>query len=63
MNHHNKKLTNYVSNLDRFLTEFDKSHELTAAQRKERDKALRISRLRDTSSSQVPPKNKIWDEF
>ncbi len=55
---------NYVSEMDDLLMDFDKNHPiLTQSQQKERNKYLRIYRLRDTSER--PPNNskKIWEGF
>lgn len=59
----NKIFSNYVSELDRFLMAYDKSHPgLSKSQQKEIAKAKRIYQLRDdpTASETV---SKIWDEF
>lgn len=58
-----KKLTNYVSDLDKFLTDFDKSHELSATQRKEKAKFKRIYQLRDVVSNVIESKKKLWEDF
>lgn len=53
----------YTSELDLFLTEFDKTHpKSSASQRKEKDKYARIYRLRD-NPNQHEPNEKFWDRF
>jgi uncharacterized protein YnzC (UPF0291/DUF896 family) len=60
----NKKLTDYVSEIDNFLQAFDKGHELTAAQRKEKEKFRRIYYLRDVAAKpQDVKKKKLWEDF
>jgi hypothetical protein len=59
----NKKLTNYVSDLDRFLNEYTHTHELTPVQRKERDKFRSLYAKRDNAARPAEPKKTIWDEF
>ena len=43
----------YVSPYDRFLAEFDDTHEKTASQQAEIQKAQRIAKLRDKAASEV----------
>lgn len=60
----NKILRNYVSDLDKFLNEFNKTHDVSATQRKEIDKHRKISQLRDTASKAgTEPKHKLWEGF
>lgn len=57
---------NFVSELDQFLESFDKKHPtLSESQQKERNKYLRIYRLRDTSSpaETETPATKLWEGF
>lgn len=42
-----KKQVTYVSEFDQYLQAFDKSHELTASQRAEQNKANMIASIRD----------------
>jgi hypothetical protein len=57
------KLTNYVSEVDQFFHQFDKKHpQLSTSQRKEREKYLRIYRLRDTTD-RPPEAPKLWEGF
>lgn len=51
----------YVSPIDRFLFEFDASHEKTASQRKEIKKHQRIAQLRDQASPLDA--DEIWKDF
>jgi hypothetical protein len=57
-----KKLTHYVSDIDQFLADFDRTHsQLSKTQQKERDKYQRINDLRDVvnrpDSTQKLPKD------
>jgi len=53
----------YVSEVDRFLKEFDKQHtELTALQKEEIAKHERIDEKRDHSKKALD-KDKIWSDF
>ena len=59
----NKNLTNYVSDVDRFLQEYDKKHpELSQSQQKEIAKLKRIYRLRDDANAR-DTSSTLWDEF
>lgn len=59
----NKNLTNYVSDLDRFLQEYDKKHpELSKSQQKEIAKLKRIYRLRDDAAASETS-SPLWTEF
>ncbi|MEO8402506.1 MAG: CBU_0585 family protein [Gammaproteobacteria bacterium] len=59
----NKILTNYVSEIDKFLLEFDKTHpKLSQSQKKEIAKLQRVYRLRDDATSTDTDK-KLWDDF
>ena len=42
-----KKTVGYVSEIDRFLTDFDQTHPLSATQQAEKQKFKRIFKLRD----------------
>lgn len=57
----------HVSDIGKFLTDFDQSHpEKSAAQRKEIEKHARIARLRDNVSpakSTAGDDEKIWEGF
>jgi hypothetical protein len=58
------KLTNYVSEIDQFLQEFDKQHPLlTKSQQKEDTKYTRIHRLRDTTEGSTEDSNQLWEGF
>jgi hypothetical protein len=60
----NKKLTNYVSEIDQFLQKFDKEHpELSKAQHREKKKYKRIYALRDSAARSEAKKKKLWDGF
>lgn len=53
----------YTSELDQFLSDFDKSHhKLSASQRQEKEKYARIYQLRDNPSYQSPKKD-FWENF
>jgi hypothetical protein len=57
------KLTNYVSDVDQFLQQFDKTHpKLSQSQQKEVTKYQRIYQLRDAVKTDKPT-NPLWDEF
>jgi succinate dehydrogenase flavin-adding protein (antitoxin of CptAB toxin-antitoxin module) len=58
-------LTNYISELDQFLTGFDHKHtNLTHSQRKEKEKYNRIFQLRDNPlANQSEQTEKFWDKF
>ena len=56
-------LTYYVSPLDQFLKEYDKSHpKLSASQCKEKTKYAKIYQLRDNPTAPAP-KDSFWEEF
>jgi hypothetical protein len=56
-------LTEYVSEIDQFLQEFDKQHpDLTKSQQKEQAKYRRIYRLRDTTE-RPDDTAKLWEGF
>ena len=52
----------YVSPYDRFLFEFDESHEKSESQLKEIKKYQRIAQLRDKDSLGTAP-NEVWKDF
>lgn len=52
----------YVSPYDRFLFEFDATHEKSASQLKEIKKFKRIHELRDNPDAQQD-KGVIWEDF
>ena len=52
----------YVSPYDRFLFEFDATHDKTASQLKEIKKHQRIFNLRDNADA-VQPADELWTEF
>ena len=52
----------YVSPYDRFLYEFDATHEKSASQLKEIKKYQRIFALRDQANSEVGAEE-IWKDF
>jgi hypothetical protein len=56
-------LTYYISELDEFLTEYDKTHpKLSASQHIEVEKHVKIFTLRDHPDS-LQPKEPYWDKF
>ncbi len=58
-----KKQMSYVSEIDKFLAEFDRSHpELSKSQQKEIAKHERIYRLRD-DPTYTEPTTTLWEEF
>jgi hypothetical protein len=58
------KLTNYVSDIDQFLQEFDKQHpKLTKSQQKEDTKYSRIYRLRDNTERASEDSTQLWEGF
>lgn len=57
------KAPHYVSGLDQFLKNFDKSRSrLSKSQRFERDKYQRIYQLRDNKIT-VKQSKQLWDKF
>lgn len=59
----NKILTSYVSEIDKFLLEFDKQHPtLSLSQKIEIAKLQRVYRLRDDAKS-TDSEKKLWDDF
>jgi hypothetical protein len=52
----------YVSPYDRFLCEFDATHEKSESQLKEIKKHQRIAKLRDTDTS-VAGDPEVWKDF
>lgn len=61
----NKIMTSYVSEIDQFLQDFDKSHpEKSLSQQKEIAKHQRVYRLRDNAAeSEVSTREELWDKF
>jgi hypothetical protein len=56
-------LTFYISQLDQFLTGFDKNHQkLSPSQKKEKEKYARIHDLRDHPTP-VKTTHHFWDAF
>ncbi|HSW93720.1 MAG TPA: CBU_0585 family protein [Gammaproteobacteria bacterium] len=59
----NKNLTDYVSEVDRLLQEFDKKHPAkSTSQQKEIANARRIYRLRDDAMA-TDETSILWDKF
>lgn len=59
----NKNFSNYVSDLDCFLQDYDKKHPgLSISQQLEIAKSQRIYRLRDNPTASEPS-SKIWEGF
>jgi hypothetical protein len=57
------KKKNYLSEMDSFLQEFDRTHpKRSASQQKELKQATRIARLRDRVHH-TAKQSKIWEEF
>lgn len=52
----------YVSDIDKFLREFDKTHPLSASQQKEITKNGKIAHLRDDPKAPHRSEN-IWEKF
>ena len=52
----------YVSPYDKFMRQFDDSHELSASQVKEIEKHRKIAKLRD-HSIEIDGQEKIWSDF
>jgi len=58
-----RKPTNlFVSEIDQYLAEFDKTHELSKSQRDEIKKHQRVFTLRDNPESQISD-DQIWEQF
>jgi len=54
----------FVSQLDQFLIQFDKTHpKKSASQRKEIEKYEQIYRLRDNPHASQPSRETLWDKF
>jgi hypothetical protein len=54
----------YVSQLDKFLHDYDKTHSsLSLSQRQEKQKYAEIFHLRDHSSRKNEPAPTLWDRF
>ncbi len=59
----NKTITNYVSDIDLFLQDYDKKHpELSQSQQKEIAKSQRIYLLRDDPNA-TEGQSILWDAF
>jgi hypothetical protein len=59
----NKKITNFVSEIDQFITAFDKEHpEKSKSQLKEIAKAQRVTRLRDDPEA-TETTGTLWENF
>jgi hypothetical protein len=57
------KKKNYLSEIDNFLQEFDRTHpKRSLSQQKELKQATRIAKLRDHTHHTANP-SKIWEEF
>ncbi len=54
--------TSFVSDIDKFLTNFDQQHAKTASQQAEIDKYQRISKLRDDAGAGKKDET-VWEEF
>lgn len=50
----------FVSEIDKKLAEFDRSHEPSPAQQAEIDKYKRVYKLRDDASASDPEQDDIW---
>lgn len=56
-------LSTYISALDQYLTHFDRTHpQLSASQRKEKEKYAEIHKLRDKPGEKIVTSS-IWDKF
>ncbi len=59
----NKDASGYLSELDRFLQEYDKKHPgLSVSQQKEIAKSNRVDRLRDDVTASDPA-SPLWKDF
>jgi hypothetical protein len=54
-------ISDFISDIDKKLAEFDATHPKTASQQEEIDKYARIHTLRDTPVDQPEPEENIWD--
>ncbi len=61
----NKIQTNYVSEIDQFIQEFDRTHpDKSLSQQKEIAKSQRVYRLRDNAKpAQAKVPKELWDKF
>ena len=57
-----KPITDYVSDIDVFLAEFNKTHAESSYQRYEREKQERVAYLRD-HAIKADLRSKLWEEF
>lgn len=51
----------YISEIDKFLNDYNEKHPKTASQQVEIDKYARIDKLRDRAIDQPEPEEDIWD--
>ena len=51
----------FVSEIDKAMAKFNRTHELSASQRKEKEKYEKIHELRDNPSESSPEEDRIWD--
>ena len=59
-----KIVTNYVSEIDKFLQTFDRQHpEKSLSQQREIAKHKRIQQLRDRACQSADGSTKLWEEF
>lgn len=57
-------LKTYVSEIDHFLTTFDRTHpSLSSSQCLEKEKYQRIYRLRDNPAASEIPQADLWENF
>lgn len=57
-----RKIVGYVSEVDKMIESFDKTHPKSASQLAEISKYQRIYELRDQATDKKP-KEEIWSEF
>ncbi len=51
----------FVSEIDKAMAKFNKTHELSASQRKEKEKYAKIHGLRDNPAESSPEDDGLWD--
>ena len=51
----------FVSEIDKAMAKFNRTHELSASQRKEKEKYDKIHNLRDNPDELPPEQDNLWD--
>ena len=56
------KTIGYISEIDKFLTEFNRTHAYSASQKEEVKKHQRVYKLRDNANADEGA-NELWEDF